>query len=584
MANDENYPIETESLTNAVTINQTNLAEGSNPAEPEHSQRKLNRKYHCVDCNSFTFEPRTYLEHRQQIHGETITIHGCLVCNYASRHANKVSRHMKMVHHLTGESLDAWKSQSKMTVSHSAIADTNSGPAATKIGHTKVFKCTICNQFETVLRNSLMDHVRENHPHIDIHNCDICNYSHYIKDRFRRHVKYHKMEKIHCEKCDFETVYKWNMERHMKHHTVSLTNTFSCDVCGYSATAKQSITAHKMTHHFQSDADGHFKAERQDRHIDDESNYTQFLEGLQTTGATSSIKKNTVTNSNVHDDRRSFENYQQFDENLASNCLQVVLKEEIGTKESEYTESPRSTINQSPLHGIDNDEMFATQSSVDSRKTYSAITAQSSITNTKHNNTHRQTTFSLDGLTIQIFKCPYCLFIVQEHSLFHRHFIGHSKSNQYSCSTCDFAGRFAWDVRRHIIATHKDANIMNFSQQSNRLYHRNYSEYVGTLVISEKALDSTTIVADINLKTKNNQKSILLGQYLSLNASLVANNENDLDTSLKDAFNSDNLPFRSEINLPNTENIQQFSNMRYRCGICHQKSGWKHVIEVSLNH
>lgn len=62
-------------------------------------------------------------------------------------------------------------------------------------------------------------------------------------------------------------------------------------------------------------------------------------------------------------------------------------------------------------------------------------------------------------------------------------------------------------------------------------------EYAETLVFTEKALDETTIVVDINLKARNNGEGLLVGQYVSLKASLEADIESAFDKSQKNYMN-----------------------------------------------
>uniref|UniRef100_A0A182P1Z8 C2H2-type domain-containing protein n=1 Tax=Anopheles epiroticus TaxID=199890 RepID=A0A182P1Z8_9DIPT len=68
----------------------------------EHDQQlpqcKIKRNYSCGRCTYFTQNPRKYLTHLRDTHGEKIVINECKRCLYASRHYQKLVRHMKMVH------------------------------------------------------------------------------------------------------------------------------------------------------------------------------------------------------------------------------------------------------------------------------------------------------------------------------------------------------------------------------------------------------------------------------------------------------------------------------------------------------
>ncbi|XP_065358587.1 uncharacterized protein LOC135952518 isoform X2 [Calliphora vicina] len=64
-------------------------------------QCKIKRNYSCNYCTYFTQNPRYHLTHLRDVHGEKIVINKCKLCLYASRHYQKLVRHMKMVHGCT---------------------------------------------------------------------------------------------------------------------------------------------------------------------------------------------------------------------------------------------------------------------------------------------------------------------------------------------------------------------------------------------------------------------------------------------------------------------------------------------------
>ncbi|XP_030380569.1 zinc finger protein 423 [Scaptodrosophila lebanonensis] len=66
--------------------------------EEDLPQCKIRRNYSCNQCAFFTQNPRSHLSHLRDVHGERIVINECKLCLYASRHFQKLVRHMKMVH------------------------------------------------------------------------------------------------------------------------------------------------------------------------------------------------------------------------------------------------------------------------------------------------------------------------------------------------------------------------------------------------------------------------------------------------------------------------------------------------------
>lgn len=78
--------------------NNNNNNNNSECPEQQLPQCKIKRNYSCSSCTYFTQNPRKYLTHLRDVHGEKIIINECKRCLYASRHYQKLVRHMKMVH------------------------------------------------------------------------------------------------------------------------------------------------------------------------------------------------------------------------------------------------------------------------------------------------------------------------------------------------------------------------------------------------------------------------------------------------------------------------------------------------------
>lgn len=226
------------------------------PKQQLSSVTVAHRNYICMDCNCVTQNPRVYLEHRRDIHHETLSIHQCELCVYASRHAQKLARHRRTVHRdtLTKQLL----LPSVSVLSSSSLASTpptnlllpmdSSTVVATLKRSRSAAVCKNCN-FTSPNKLSMIEHIRGEHQTIEIYNCDQCDYTHYIRDRFQRHRRYHTMDFVGCKFCDFRTIYKWNLERHMKHHGDDERGGFQCGRCNFTASTRQSVTTHETASH-----------------------------------------------------------------------------------------------------------------------------------------------------------------------------------------------------------------------------------------------------------------------------------------------------------------------------------------------
>lgn len=201
----------------------------------------MNRNYFCSECNLATQNPRLYLEHRRSNHGEPISIYECDLCIYATKHSTKLLRHRRTVHrgipaNFSGRSTD---SVQQSTVISQENRDTD---------QVRVLSCTLC-EFCSINKVLLIDHFRIAHPTAPIYECDQCCYSHFIKEKFARHQRYHSVHRVRCHICEFKTIYRWNLDRHMRHHSDEAVNEFRCQTCNFNATTKQSISAHERNHH-----------------------------------------------------------------------------------------------------------------------------------------------------------------------------------------------------------------------------------------------------------------------------------------------------------------------------------------------
>lgn len=237
-------------------------------SEPNLPQCKIKRNYSCNNCPFFTQNPRKFLVHLRDIHGEKIVINDCKHCLYASRHYQKLVRHMKMVHGSTEGisepghfrrrekrrrvSADARTKVHKQVMPYQPSAVSSKAPDLNAINQmiqlqnqlqmqlqaqlqgqyqeslsaidvpsddemanldmtmnispngTKVFKCILC-EFSSTDESQLVQHEKDEHAGTKFYRCQKCSYVTHINARFNKHVKYHSMPMIKCVLCDFRT-------------------------------------------------------------------------------------------------------------------------------------------------------------------------------------------------------------------------------------------------------------------------------------------------------------------------------------------------------------------------------------------
>lgn len=213
----------------------------------ELPQCKIKRNYNCSKCTFYTQNPRAYLVHTRDVHFEKLKIYDCPHCVYASRHHQKLTRHIKMVHENSNSSKESENLPStsekleppeRMEELFEEVEECDDSQMDIDDGNEESLERT----FDAETATSGLSSERSK-----FFSCTKCNYVTHIRARYTKHVKYHSMPMIKCTMCDFRTPYKWNLDRHMKNHGGN--GSFHCSMCNFTADIRQSLTVHEMNHH-----------------------------------------------------------------------------------------------------------------------------------------------------------------------------------------------------------------------------------------------------------------------------------------------------------------------------------------------
>ncbi|XP_050362248.1 zinc finger protein 91-like [Nymphalis io] len=213
----------------------------------ELPQCKIKRNYNCTKCMFYTQNPRVYLVHTRDVHFEKLKIYDCPHCVYASRHHQKLTRHIRMVHEssILSKESDTLPSTSENLEPLDRIEE-----MFEEIEECDDSQMDIDDDNEESLERSFDAEAVPSGLSTDrskFFSCSKCNYVTHIRARYTKHVKYHSMPMIKCTMCDFRTPYKWNLDRHMKNHGGN--GSFHCSMCNFTADIRQSLTVHEMNHH-----------------------------------------------------------------------------------------------------------------------------------------------------------------------------------------------------------------------------------------------------------------------------------------------------------------------------------------------
>jgi len=234
-------------------LQQEGDADATDEGEGDLPQCKIKRNYSCNMCSFFSQNPRSFLYHMRDVHFDKIKIYECAQCLYASKHSQKLQRHINMIH-VPGRSTRRSATPRKAVerpkptpiIIETSPTPSNYGDGDSGGQEEEIAKCSVCS-FTSKSSALVSRHERVVHLKKRFMRCTKCSYVTHVKARFTKHVKYHSMPMIKCDLCDFRTPYKWNLDRHYKNH--SGTGAFHCSKCNFRADIKQSLTVHEMNHH-----------------------------------------------------------------------------------------------------------------------------------------------------------------------------------------------------------------------------------------------------------------------------------------------------------------------------------------------
>ncbi|CAK1549727.1 unnamed protein product [Leptosia nina] len=222
---------------------------------------KIKRNYSCTKCKFYTQNPRVYLMHTRDVHFERFKIYDCPQCTYASRHNQKLMRHIK-THHAEAR-MDTFKAITN--TAESAEEQRNMEDLMEEVEdnddmQVDIEECEEPSDRQKVDEQPIVEGTAGKRL-IKFYSCEKCCYVTHMKTRYTKHVKYHSLPMIKCSVCDFRTPYKWNLDRHMRNHGGS--GNFQCTVCNFTTDIRQSMTVHEINHHEQSS--GQARSNRRNR-------------------------------------------------------------------------------------------------------------------------------------------------------------------------------------------------------------------------------------------------------------------------------------------------------------------------------
>lgn len=252
-------------------------------------QCKIKRNYSCNYCSFFTQNPRRFLTHLRDIHGEKIVINECKFCLYASRHYQKLVRHMKMVHGSTeginepahfrrrlAQNREAKKrkmsTELKQPATMPSLQAIPNFPTSTKTSASdlsafnQMLQLQFLNQAaiqynqEQAAANAAVVQDPDEDDLVSMEysmnmpgngnkllKCILCEFQSFAEDKLIEHekVEHSKTRFFRCEKCSYVTQIKARFSKHVKYHSMPM---IKCVLCDFRTPYKWNLDRHMKNH------------------------------------------------------------------------------------------------------------------------------------------------------------------------------------------------------------------------------------------------------------------------------------------------------------------------------------------------
>ncbi|EDX04870.1 uncharacterized protein LOC6732153 [Drosophila simulans] len=523
---------------------ENSLPEGNpcnNNNDEELPQCKIRRNYSCNQCAFFTQNPRSHLSHLRDVHGERIVINECKLCLYASRHFQKLVRHMKMVHGCsddggavqgagaqprgkrnlsrevrkrrleesiegqgaTGQSLDVsvlrmiqngppleqlkvelQQQEKQLLASVQAYNRQQEMLQLQQIveSHDNIF--SMAYEFQT----KLMPPKQEESLKLEQQNSSSDSEVPAKSPSPDANELVSAKEHFQCQKCSYSTPIRARFKKHVKYHSMPL---IKCSSCDFHTPYKWNLDRHTKNH----GANGHFKCSGCDFSTD--------------------IKQSlTIHESNHHapmpvhqmGNRSRDDGEDQVDQQSSGSRKQETLKIAATVAATEPLLPRTSGIVCSHCQKrvgnamqLINHLQVCTLALHNTTQLHASINAEVDLHDEDFPNP--PTDLSYCGVETapgygevteilpeepedmaplkKVFKCPHCSFWAATASRFHVHIVGHLNRKPFECSLCAYRSNWRWDITKHIRLKALRDRSHNQAQvlMNDETGRRNYAKY-----------------------------------------------------------------------------------------------------------
>ncbi|XP_052854615.1 uncharacterized protein LOC128263536 isoform X1 [Drosophila gunungcola] len=491
----------------------SSLPEGNPTSNNEEDlpQCKIRRNYSCNQCAFFTQNPRSHLSHLRDVHGERIVINECKLCLYASRHFQKLVRHMKMVHgcsddggavpgsggQLRGKrnvSREVRKRRLEESIEMQATSGPNLNPCLLRMlqnGPTLEQLKVELQQQEQQLLASVQAYNRQQEmlqlqQIVDGHdNLFSMAYEFQTKLMPPRQTESLKLDQnnsssdceeavkspspdafelapgaghFQCQKCSYSTPIRARFKKHVKYHSMPL---IKCSSCDFHTPYKWNLDRHTKNH----GANGHFKCSACDFSTDIKQSLTihELNHHVPTMGHQMTTRRRDVAETQLDQQPSGSASKRrgppvtapdsppsEFPGIVCSHCHKRVGNaiELINHLQVCAPALRNTTQHLQAALTVEMDPQDDDLPSASTDLSYCGVETAPGYGEV----TEQFLPDESDESTPlkKVFKCPHCTFWAATASRFHVHIVGHLNRKPFECSLCAYRSNWRWDITKHI--------------------------------------------------------------------------------------------------------------------------------------
>ncbi|XP_049533284.1 uncharacterized protein LOC125949888 [Anopheles darlingi] len=481
-------------------------------------QCRVKRNYTCSQCSYCSQNPREYLTHLRDTHGEKIVINECKRCLYASRHYQKLVRHMKMVHGCAVDAVAAAPASSP--ADRTGLPETAQQRSTVKRevlkpskGRRSYVRQTLrdstldnSNFFQQLVASGLTDLLQAVGDSWSFASAD----NRYVQDALK--VEMDNTENI-TKPLDEQTN---KMRKSMEDADSSprKRNRPIPNLIPLAATSPVSVRSEKellkpvpmstlmppepkdqpkppvefpidlASSRISINLDTHTKCTFCELSYDSTFELANHIATAHKEDLIASLLQKSI------DDSKQNLFLQTDTDSASSDMWKTLLESSLCPPESAAKGAESETGAKPSVVEEDDVEIMENKSEtycgVETAPGYGEVT-----------NTIPAGQANPPGVMKKVFKCPHCSFWASTASRFHVHIVGHLNKKPFECSLCSYRSNWRWDITKHIRLktirdpSHKNAGVLMNDETGRRNYTK-YNKYITLMQITDNSAKDTT--------------------------------------------------------------------------------------------